>query len=57
MHLKTGRAFRLKEIQREIFMTATVCEAADAQLATSFRWARRSKPAPFKKLALTLKAH
>ncbi len=55
MHLKTGRAFRLKETLRDIFMTATTREEAEAQLAAWFRWARRSKLAPFKKLAMTLK--
>jgi transposase len=36
-------------------MTATTREEAEAQLAAWFRWARRSKLAPFKKLAMTLK--
>ena len=57
MHLKTGRAFRLKETLRDIFMTTTTREEADEQLSSWFRWARRSKLAPFKRLALTLKAH
>ena len=57
MHLKTGLAFRLKETLRDIFMTATTREEAEAQLSTWFRWARRSKLAPFKKLAMTLKAY
>lgn len=57
MHLKTGRAFRLKEALRDIFRTATTREEAGAQLSAWFRWARRSKLAPFKKLALTLKTH
>lgn len=57
MHLKTGRAFRLKETLRDIFMTATTREEAEAQLSAWFRWARRSKLSPFKKLAMTLKAH
>ena len=57
MHLKTGRAFRLKESLRDIFMTATTREEAEAQLSAWFRWARRSKLSPFKKLAMTLKAH
>ena len=56
MHLKTGRAFRMKETLRDIFATATT-RAAEEQLTAWFRWARRSKLAPFKKLALTLKDH
>lgn len=57
MHLKTGRAFRMKETLRDIFATATTRAEAEEQLTAWFRWARRSKLAPFKKLALTLKAH
>ena len=44
-------------LPRDIFMTATTREKADEQLSSWFRWARRSKLAPFKRLALTLKAH
>lgn len=57
MHLKTGRAFRMKETLRDIFAKATTRAEAEEQLTAWFRWARRSKLAPFKKLALTLKAH
>jgi transposase len=55
--LKTGRAFRRKETLRDIFMAATKHEEAEAQRSAWFRWARRSKLAAFKKLAMTLKAH
>ena len=57
MHLKTGRAFRMKETLRDIFATTTTRAEAEEQLTAWFRWARRSKLAPFKKLALTLKDH
>jgi len=57
MHLKTERAFRLKAALRDIFMTATTCEDADEQISAWLRWARRSKQAPFKRLALTLKTY
>ena len=57
MHLKTGRAFRMKETLRDVFATATTRAEAEEQLTAWFRWARRSKLAPFKKLALTLKTH
>lgn len=57
MHLKTGRAFRLKEALRDIFAAAETRADAQARLTAWIRWARRSRLAPFKKLALTLKAH
>lgn len=57
MHLKTGRAFRLKEALREIFATASTKTEAEVQMQAWFQWARRSRLAPFKKLALTLKNH
>jgi len=57
MHLKTGRAFRMKEALRDIFAAATTRAEAEERLTGWFRWARRSKLAPFKKLALTLKTH
>jgi transposase len=57
MQLKTGRAFRLKETLRKIFATASTKAVAKVQMQAWFRWARRSKLAFFKKLALTLKSH
>lgn len=57
MHLKTGRAFRLKEALRDILAAAITRAEAEEQLTAWFRWARRSRLAPFKKLALTLKTH
>ncbi|MFT5869219.1 MAG: transposase [Paracoccaceae bacterium] len=57
MQLKTGRAFRLKEALREIFAMASTKTEAEVQMQAWFRWARRSRLAPFKKIALTLKAY
>ena len=57
MHLKTGRAFRLKEALRETFATASTKVEAVVQRQAWFRRARRSRLAPFKKLALTMKSH
>jgi hypothetical protein len=54
---RSGRAFRLKEALREIFATANTKTVAKVQMQAWFRWARRSRLAPFKKLALTLKSH
>ena len=42
---------------RDIFVTATTRAEAEERLAARFRWARRSKLVPFKRLALTLKDH
>ena len=57
MHLKTGRAFRLKEALRNIFTEVSNKSEAETLLEGWIRWARRSRLEPFKKLALTLKAH
>lgn len=57
MHLKTGRAFRLKEALRDIFAGDYTRTEAEERLTAWFRWARRSRLPPFKKLALTLKSH
>ncbi|TQM93949.1 ISL3 family transposase [Roseinatronobacter monicus] len=57
MHLKTGRAFRLKEALRDIFAEAESKAEAEERLTAWFQWARRSRLPAFKKLALTLKAH
>ncbi|MGC9457987.1 MAG: ISL3 family transposase [Halothiobacillaceae bacterium] len=57
MGLKTARAWRLKERLREIFVEANCPAQADALLTAWCRWARRSRLAPFKKLALTLREH
>jgi transposase len=57
MRLKTGRAFRLKEALRDIFAEAHSRPEGETMLSAWTRWARRSRLAPFKNLALTLKAH
>lgn len=57
MRLKTEHAFRLKEALRAIFAEADSRPEADTMLSAWTRWTRRSRFAPFKNLALTLKAH
>ncbi|MCC7101243.1 MAG: ISL3 family transposase [Rubrivivax sp.] len=58
--LKTARAWRLKMALREVFANArrhNLAEQASAELKSWLSWARRSRLAPFKRLAATLKAH
>jgi transposase len=50
------RAYLLKESFQEIYNSATV-EEADRLFADWYRWARRSKLAPFVTLAQTMKEH
>lgn len=57
LRLKTARAWRLKEPLREIFSEASSQAEAEEQLSRWYTWARRCRLAPFKRLALTLKAH
>ena len=55
--LKTARAFRLKEELRDIFARAD-SKAEAAQLLTAWlSWAKRSRLAPFRKLARTMASH
>jgi len=54
---RTSRAHRLKESLRELFQTATNAEEAGLLLDSWISWARRSRLAPFKRLANTLKEH
>lgn len=55
--LKTARAFRMKEELRDIFAQAD-SKAEAAELLTAWlAWAKRSRLAPFRKLARTLQAH
>ena len=56
MHLKTGRASRLKEALRDIFAAADTRADAEARFTAWIRWARRSRLEPFSKLARALKA-
>lgn len=59
-NLKTARAWRLKMALREVFANArnhNLAERASAELKAWLSWARRSRLAPFKRLAATLKNH
>lgn len=55
--LKVARAWRLKETLRELFATAPNSAEAQARFARWYSWARRSRLAPMKRLAATLRAH
>ena len=55
--LKTARAFRMKEDLRDIFAQAGSRAEAAEMLTAWLPWAKRSRLAPFRKLARTLKAH
>ena len=55
--LKTARAFRMKEELRDIFAAASTRAEAETLLTAWIAWAQRSRLAPFRKLARTLKAH
>ena len=55
--LKTARAWRLKNALRELYAQAPSREVAEAELTRWYSWARRCRLEPFKRLALTIKAH
>ena len=55
--LKTARAFRMKEELRDIFAQAGGKAEAAELLTAWLAWAKRSRLAPFRKLARTLGAH
>ncbi|WP_435106950.1 ISL3 family transposase, partial [Arhodomonas sp. AD133] len=55
--LKTARAWRLKDALRELYAQAPPREIAEAELKRWYSWARRCRLKPFKRLALTIKAH
>lgn len=55
--LKTHRAFRLKEALRDIFATAGNTEEASILLEKWYRWARRCRLEPIKRVAATLRRH
>jgi len=55
--LKTARAWRLKNALRELYAQAPPRELAEAMLQRWYSWARRCRLEPFKRLALTVKAH
>ena len=59
-HLKSARAWRLKEGLRRVYEAAGAANneaVAREALGKWLSWARRCRLEPFKKLALTLKAH
>jgi len=59
-NLKSARAWRLKMALREVFAKARAHNRADlaaADLKAWISWARRSRLAPFKTLAATLRTH
>ena len=56
-HLKTARAWRLKEALRKIYQTARTSEEAEPLLARWCSWATRCRLEPMKKLAQTIKNH
>ena len=55
--LKTARAWRLKEALRDILTSGANRSEAEDKLKAWYSWARRCRLEPFKRLALTLKAH
>ena len=55
--LKTARAWRLKESLRDLLAQSVSKEDAEVHLNRWYSWARRCRLEPFKRLALTLKAH
>lgn len=57
MHLKTARAWRLKEALRDIYRCCRDIDSASMALTRWTSWARRCRLEPMKRLATTLKAH
>ncbi len=55
--LKTARAWRIKEALRALLTQPKDREQAEQALRAWYSWARRCRLEPFKRLALTLKAH
>ncbi|SFD03425.1 Transposase [Thiohalospira halophila DSM 15071] len=55
--LETARAWRLKEALRDFYRSQSGRKEAESLLTAWYRWARRSRLAPFKRLALTVRAH
>lgn len=55
--LKTHRAFRLKEALRDIFASARNAGQAAVLLEKWYRWARRCRLEPIKRVAATLRRH
>lgn len=55
--LQTARAWRLKEALRNVFAISANVAQAEPLLKRWVAWAQRSRLAPFKRLAKTVKAH
>lgn len=55
--LKTGRAWRIKETLRDILTKSGDRAEAEQALKKWYSWARRCRLEPFKRFALTVKAH
>ena len=55
--LKTARAWRLKEALRDIYKVRTDAIACTLSLKRWLHWAQRSRLAPFKELARTIRQH
>lgn len=55
--LKTARAWRMKEALRAMFRSVSEPAHADRELQRWIGWALRSRLAPFKRLAKTLREH
>ena len=55
--LKTARAWRLKEALRDIYKVRADAIACTLSLKRCLRWAQRSRLAPFKELARTIRQH
>lgn len=55
--MKTARAWRLKETLRDLLTSGLDRPSAEQQLNAWYSWARRCRLEPFKRLALTIKAH
>ena len=57
LNLNTHRAFRIKEALREIYRSAPDRATAEPRLNQCYRWARRCRLEPIKRVAKTLKDH
>ena len=57
LNLKTHRAFRIKEALREIYRSAPDRATAEPLLNQWYRWARRCRLEPIKRVAKTLQDH
>lgn len=56
-HLKTARAWRIKEALRDIYALHASTEQTGKSLKRWLHWAQRSRLQPIKDLAKSIKAH